>query len=131
MRRLSAVIVFDDDEIQAIFHEGVGDVLLVTFAPLNDLSDDTNFFGRPLPQRLGLSAIGFTAKRPTWYPEANVGAALAATEQLRARYREVVTYGASMGGYGAAKYSGPLGASTALSICPQWSINPAHAAEYD
>ena len=125
------MIVFDDNEIQVLFHEGVGDFLLVTFAPLNALSDDTNFFGRSLAQRMGLSALGFTAKRPNWYPEANMRAALAATELLRGRYREVVTYGASMGGYGAAKYSRPLGASTALSICPQWSINPAHTAGYD
>lgn len=125
------MIVFDDDEIQVIFHEGVGDVLLVTFAPLNALSDDTDFFGRSLVQRMGLSALGFTAKRPNWYPGANVDAALSATEHLRAGYGEVVTYGASMGGYAAAKYSRPLGASTALSICPQWSINPAHTADFD
>ena len=125
------MIVFDDDEIQVIFHRGVDDVLLVTFAPMNALSDDTDFFGRSLAKRMGLSALGFTAKRPNWYPEANVRAALAATEQFRKGYREVVTYGASMGGYAAAKYSRPLGASTALSICPQWSIDPAHTADFD
>lgn len=125
------MIVFDDDEIQVIFHEGMSDVLLVTFSPLNALSDNMNFFGLQLAQRLRLSALGFTAKRPNWYPAANMRAALAATAQLRGRYREVVTYGASMGGYGAAKYSRPLGATTALSICPQWSIDPAHTADYD
>lgn len=125
------MIVFDDDEIQVIFHKGTSDVLLVTFAPLNALSDDTDFFGRSLAQRMGLSALGFTAKRPNWYPEASVRAALAATEPFRAEFPEVVTYGASMGGYAAAKYSRPLGASTALSICPQWSINPAHTADFD
>ncbi|MCU4181859.1 hypothetical protein [Bosea sp. BH3] len=125
------MIVFDDNEVQAIFHQGTEDILLVTFGPLNTLADGADFFGRPLAERLGLSTLGFMAKRPNWYPEANMRAALTATEALRMRYLEVVTYGASMGGYGAAKYSRRLGASTALSICPQWSIDPDQAAGYD
>ncbi|UZF93162.1 hypothetical protein [Bosea sp. NBC_00550] len=125
------MIVYDDDEIQVIFHRGAGDILLVTFGPLNTLADGTDFFGRPLAQRTDLSVLGFMAKRPNWYPEANMLQALAATQELRAAYPEIVTYGSSMGGYGAAKYSRPLGASTALSLCPQWSIDPAHVAPYD
>lgn len=125
------MVVFDDEEIQTIFHRGASDILLVTFGPMNTLADDTDFFGRPLAQRMGLSTLGFMAKRPNWYPEANTRRALAATASLRAGYPETVTYGSSMGGYGAAKYSGPLGASTALSLCPQWSIDPAHAGGFD
>ena len=125
------MIVFDDEEIQVIFHRGASDILLVTFGPLNTLADGMDFFGRPLAQRMELNVLGFMAKRPNWYPEANMRGALAATADLRANYSETVTYGSSMGGYGAAKYSGPLGASTALSLCPQWSIDPQHAGGFD
>ncbi|WP_147283840.1 hypothetical protein [Bosea caraganae] len=125
------MIVFDDDEIQGIFHEGSSDILLVTFGPMNALADGANFFGRPLAHQMNLSVLGFMGKRPNWYPEANMRRALDATEGLRSKYSEVVTYGPSMGGYGAAKYSGPVKASTTLSICPQWSINPAHSSEFD
>jgi len=125
------VILFDDDEVQIIFHPGESDMLLVSFGPLNSLADGADFFGRPLAQRMKLSALGFMAKRPNWYPEASMLNALASTEELRKRFPEVVTYGSSMGGYAAAKYSRPLGATTTLSLCPQWSINPEHAAGYD
>lgn len=125
------MIVFDDDEIQVIFHPGASEMLLVTFGPLNSLADGADFFGRPLAQRMKLSALGFMAKRPNWYPEASMQKALAATQELRARFSEVATYGSSMGGYAAAKYSRPLAATTTLSLCPQWSIDPQHVADYD
>lgn len=39
-------------------------------------------------------------------------------------YRSIVTYGASMGGYGALKHGAAFGATHTLAFSPQLSINP-------
>jgi tetratricopeptide (TPR) repeat protein len=76
-------------------------------------------------ERLDLDAVGFIAKRESWYPPAVVARAAPAA---RAVLRPVaVGYGYSMGGYAALKHGRLLGLTHALAVAPQVSIDPAEA----
>jgi hypothetical protein len=126
-------IVFDDAEVRAIFHPAPEPTaarppqswLLVTFAPRDMTADGLRFWGEKIAAKAGIDALGIVAKRPNWYPAASMAPLREAAGPLLAGFHEIVTYGASMGGYGALKYGAALGAQTAIAICPQASIDPA------
>ena len=63
-----------------------------------------------------------------WYQEPELPAALDAARAVTARYPRVVSYGSSMGGFAAIRFGAAAGASDAIAISPQFSINPREAA---
>nr|WP_314490258.1 hypothetical protein [uncultured Pseudomonas sp.] len=83
------------------------------------------FFADSPATKLGLSCIGFVAKKPNWYPAKSVLNSVAAIEQIFAKYKTIITYGGSMGGYAAIKFSRILSATSVISLCPQWSLDRA------
>jgi hypothetical protein len=57
-----------------------------------------------------------------WWQYEDLPLALDAARRFVAPWREIVTYGSSMGGYAAFRYAAPLGATRAVASCPQFSI---------
>ena len=117
--------VFQSDEIEAAYLPGEGDFLLVTFAPMDFKTSEDAFWGRAFAEKLGLPALGFVSRTGTnWYPEADMIAAIKAAKKITAKYKRIVTYGSSMGAYGALKYSRRLKATACAAFGPQFSIDP-------
>ncbi len=123
--RTMAHIVYEDDDIRAIWHPGASDFLLVTFGDMVTCTQDMRFFADGPVMKSNLSCLGLVAKRPNWYPPESMRHLLERIADDIAPYQTRITYGGSMGGYAAIKYSRLIGATHVMSLCPQWSINPA------
>ena len=59
-----------------------------------------------------------------WYQYPDMAAALATVRTATAGADRVVTYGSSMGGYAALRFADAVGATDALALSPQYSIDP-------
>ena len=121
---------YDDDDLQIVCLEGRGaDILVITFSSLGmfkpggmTMADGHVFWGRQLIEKSGMSAIGFVAKRPHWFMTRGMFGAINAAKVRTARYRHVVSYGSSMGGFAALKYSLALGCTSAIACGPQSTL---------
>gem|GEM_PF-4051597 len=116
-------IVYDDDFIRVVWQPGHSSFMLVTFGNLINLADGVKFFGDAPAQKLGFSCLGFMAKQPNWFPKECTLRAIANINKFFYGVKEVITYGGSMGGYAAVKYSSALNATSVIAFCPQWSID--------
>ena len=105
-----------------------GDTLVVTFDNL-DLAmtkrDDRRPWGFSFIERQGWSMLGVTAAGWTWFRDPFV---IAGFDRLRdegffARFRRVVFYGASMGGYGACAFAGACPGADVVAISPQSTLD--------
>lgn len=121
-------VLYEDDEIKVIFRPGVSDYLLITFGDLISLASGDRFYADVPVTKLGMNCVGFMAKKPNWFPCANMEAAIRCIDNVVSRFSCRVAYGGSMGGYAAIKYSALLGVSEVIAFCPQWSIDPAECA---
>ena len=122
--------VFRSAGLHAVFSDagGEGRPLVVTFDSLNhDLSLERAGFGEDWLRASGFDAVHVLAARNDWYQDADMAGLFAAVRARGAGRPRVVTYGSSMGGYGAVRFAGRLGASTAVAISPQLSVDPARA----
>ena len=80
-------------------------------------------FGEVFLRRKGIDAYHVLNAHTDWFQSPDI---LRALEAIRADLppgRPVVTYGSSMGGYGALLGSGPLDAARVLAVAPQFSID--------
>ncbi|MBP0446424.1 hypothetical protein J8J14_16740 [Roseomonas sp. SSH11] len=118
--------LFDGDDIRVVDLTRPGDdgTLVVTFPPSSPrLSLDGEGFGARFLAAQGISAVVFTAAWSHWFQTEECDAALEAIRPVAARFRRVVTYGSSMGGYAAAAASSALGADAIIAISPQFSVD--------
>ena len=105
-----------------------GDVLVVTFDNLDiamTKRDDRRPWGFGFIEAQGWSMLGVMANGWTWFRD---GAVAREFDRLRdegffARFRRVVFYGASMGGYGAAAFSAAAPGSVVFAISPQSTLD--------
>ena len=82
-------------------------------------------FAEPFLRHKGFDAYHVLNRRPNWFQTDDFLPALAAIRADLPPGRPVVTYGASMGGFGALIASGPLDAVRVLAVAPQVSVDPA------
>jgi hypothetical protein len=118
-------VVFESADVTVAHDAGDGGQrCVVTFSSLNV---HTHGFGDAFFARHGVTAYHFVAKWNHWWQPASLRDAVRAVEKaLRgAGRRPAMTYGSSMGAYGAALYARELGARNVLMLAPQWSANPA------
>jgi len=105
-----------------------GDVLVVTFDNLDiamTKRDDRRPWGFGFIESQGWSMLGVMANGWTWFREEAVEREF---DRLReegffARFRRVVFYGASMGGYAAAAFSAAAPGSVVFAISPQSTLD--------
>ena len=109
--------LFDDDDV------------VITFNNRGDLCGGDRFWGDSFFEKSGISAIGICATSANWFPPEDMERAIEAIHDAIGA-RSVITYGSSMGGYGALKFSRKLNAQTVLAFSPQWSINPEACGSY-
>lgn len=116
--------------VTAIAQDTGTDDVFVTFNELGLIRAGDRFWGDGFFEKCGIAAVGVVTDRPNWYPEADMLDALEAIRRTVAG-RRVITYGHSQGGYGALRFSRPLGAVASIAFCPQVSIDPADIAPHD
>lgn len=124
------MVLFDDPGLQVVYLEGSSDALVVTFSSLGmfkpgggSVCDGKTFWGRQFVEKTDLSAIGFVAKRPHWFIIPSMREALSVARAHTALFRDIVTYGSSMGGFAALKFSAALNATAAISCGPQATLD--------
>jgi hypothetical protein len=69
--------------------------------------------------------VHFIPRANDWYQYPEMPAAAELVSRIAADYRRVVAYGSSMGGYAAVRFGRAVGASVALALSPQFSIDSA------
>jgi len=102
--------------------------LVVTFEPLGrkkTLGDRREGWGMKVLQELGYSVMAIMFKECDWYRQTDLQVFFA---QMRARgffqgFKQVITYGGSMGGFAALAHADAVSATIALSINPQASLS--------
>jgi tetratricopeptide (TPR) repeat protein len=118
------MLIFEDEHIRVMHRPGATPWALLTFNVIDFRFPAPRFWGDRFVERAGLSAFGFVARVPNWFPRASMERAAAAIAPQLAAYPDRVMYGHSQGGYAALKYSALLGARTVISSCPQATIDP-------
>lgn len=128
---------FEDvgDMHKAIFIPAEGekaDTLVVVFDNLDDVrqKSDRLPWAVDFISSQGWSSLGFMAHGPTWYRDEAV---LDFFDRLRAedffdRFKRVVFYGTSMGGYAACAFSAAVPGATVVAVNPQATLAREHAA---
>lgn len=119
--------LFESADLRLVHQAGdrAGSVV-VTFSSLN-MHDYP--FGDVFFAKHGVQAYHFVATWNHWWQPASVREAVAALVRILAEagHSRIVTYGSSMGAYGAAMYASELGAQAVLMLAPQWTADPARA----
>ncbi|WP_143330964.1 hypothetical protein [Burkholderia aenigmatica] len=118
-------IIYEDDEIRVVWSPGRSDFVVITFGDLTFLAEGLRFFADVPLGKSEISAIGIMAKRGNWYPYKHVMKAAEAVRGKIFSYHTRISYGGSMGGYAAIKFSRLFAATGVISLCPQWSIDSA------
>ena len=99
---------------------------VVTFDSFTDFrAVDRAGFGESFLDSAGVDAIHVIPRENTWYQLPEMLEAMACVHAATRTYARVVSYGSSMGGYAALRFAGAAGATAALALSPQYSIDPA------
>jgi hypothetical protein len=125
---VTAEVIYDDDNMQVLAKERPGNTIVVSFGSVSQRPNGKSFWGDSVFERHKISAIGFMGRSANWYPEPSVLAASPVIRQIIEKYQNVITYGSSMGAYGALKHAAAVGATHSLAFAPQLSINPSELA---
>lgn len=127
----TCMLIYQNSELEVLYTPGNSDFLLITFAPANFKANSADYWGKTLAFKKNISTLGFVAKRSNWYPVAAMEEAILAIDVVLNKYLEKVTYGTSMGGYAALKFSATLRATHAIALAPQYSIDPSIVSAFD
>jgi hypothetical protein len=101
------------------------DVLVATFSPLgHSRAADAPGFAEGFLLRHDYPALHFISSWDHWWQTAEMEAALSAAATVIAQFPQVITYGTSMGAYGALAFSMALRATKVLAFSPQFTVDP-------
>ena len=126
-------ILYQSPRLRVVYQPADSDWLAFSFNGGEFDEKGLRFFGDTYFAKRKVAAIGFVDTHSRWFPKDDVAAALRVIQQVvsAGTYQRSVTYGVSMGAWGALKYSKMLGAHAALAFGPQWSINPSLVKSFD
>jgi hypothetical protein len=119
---------FIDEGTHSFLHVARGDTLVVTFDNLDIAMDkrrDRRPWGHAFIAARGYSMLGVMADGWTWYRDPWVFATFdrLQAEGFFARFRRVVFYGASMGGYAACAFVAACPGADVVAISPQSTLD--------
>ncbi len=101
---------------------------VVTFDSYSDHRTlDRKGFGEDFFAGHGVTAIHVLSRDNDWYQHPELIEGFARIREAVQPAERVMTYGVSMGGYAALRFSQRVGAHVALALSPQYSIDPAKA----
>lgn len=102
------------------------DVLVVTFSGREPAPPAKSGAAQDFFRKNGVACVHVVAKQNHWWQTEELDPALDIVAHVAARrgYQSIVTYGSSMGGYGALIASGRLKAARSVVYTPQFSVDP-------
>lgn len=104
---------------------GTIDRLVVTFASWDETPEkERPGFAEEFLIRRGISAVHITCSGNNWYQYPEMDTAMEAAARARISFERCYTYGLSMGGYAAIRFSSAVAAEMAITIAPQFAIDP-------
>ncbi|AIO33887.1 hypothetical protein DM39_592 [Burkholderia cenocepacia] len=128
---MSESLIYEDSSVRVMYRHGKKDNLICTFGDAAAAAkyDALNYNGKSVIEHLDLCAVIFQPKGANWYPSESMCAAIKVLREVidLSEFANIIGYGASMGGYGALKFSHLLNATHIVAYCPQWSIDPDEA----
>ncbi|MDR6816456.1 tetratricopeptide (TPR) repeat protein [Neorhizobium sp. 2083] len=114
----------DDCALRAVCLASNSNSVLVCFSPWSqNPSLDAYGFAEDLCTKYQWPAVFVIPARNDWYQSDGCWEVVSAAAEVTSRFRRVVTYGSSMGGYAALNYASDLNAKAALAVMPQFSID--------
>lgn len=122
---MTSSVLYEDDDV-AVLHDVGSDsgILVISFTPLLPKPfKRLEGFGQGAIARMGFDGLYFVAKHNHWWQVEGMAAALSAAQAARRGYSRAITYGTSMGAYGALAFSGALEADGVFALSPQLSID--------
>lgn len=126
-KRAVADILFSGKHIRLLDMRIAGDrdILVISF-PVRAAkpSFQSSGFAERWLAKVGISAIEVKVSSNHWFQTSETDEAMAVISEIAGAFRRVVTYGSSMGGYGAIACSRAIGAHTAVAVSPQWTVDP-------
>ena len=127
-------VVYDGQDIVVLSQlEPTSDRLIISFSARNGSlkklrtpAEEMTGPGQAFLQKCGLPAVMFCARWNHWWQTSEMDAAISILDEqgILDRYRDIVTYGMSMGGYGALMFSKKLRATSIVAIAPQYTADP-------
>lgn len=102
------------------------ELVVISFSPLVDEKQSINReggFGKIFFQSKKISCIYITPTWNHWYQYDYIADAIEIIKIITKRFKKIVLYGVSMGGYGALQYANYLHATNVISISPQAVIS--------
>ena len=119
-------IIFEDEQIRAIFLKGSSDELIFSFGDLITRAKGLSINAEKSLEKYDFNVIGIMPKQKSWFPESSMRQMFAEIESFIAPFKQRIGYGGSMGGYAAIKYSNLLDLNRVVALVPQYSIHPEH-----
>lgn len=129
---LLPVVVAESEFTQVVYREGRrGDTLWVTWGDMGSRETGSTVWGQSLFNKMDVPCLGFVAKGQFWYPEHDTFNLINASAGILSRFSKRISYGFSMGGYAALKFSSRLRSSESLAFSPQFSIEPSLVGDFE
>lgn len=102
-------------------------MLFVTFEPAGIAQVNRSKYragwGEQIFRNMGISCLCVKANASNWYLKPDLAQALTELRPFFDSFGRVITYGGSMGGFGALSYADLIGADTVISINPQSTLD--------
>lgn len=118
-------IIYEGNELVLHHHQGETDYVVVTFVGAHETKNAlSTFFAENVLVKNNITAYGVTVKADFWYVCDEAPVVISLLQERLAPYRNVILIGMSMGGHPALAWSRALGATTVLSMCPKYSLDP-------
>ena len=115
--------LYDDGVIKSLYFEGNSDYLIVTFGNLATRVDGAKFVADKLCKKLNISTIGIMPYAAHWYPKESILNFYNENLEIFSKFKKIILYANSMGGYAALKYSKLFKATNIYVISPQVTID--------
>tara|TARA_B100000378_G_scaffold276184_1_gene273599 strand:- start:158 stop:1210 length:1053 start_codon:yes stop_codon:yes gene_type:complete len=115
--------IYRKKNISVDFHRGSNEnsTIIFTFTAFQFNNLDKIGFGVSFLVKNGYDVMSFKVDNDSWYQNVDDDL-LEIASRLASQYRQVITYGSSMGGFAAILFSEILQADKVISISPQFSI---------
>ncbi len=119
-------VIFDSDDISVLFDKCAQNSVVFSFSGYEALKTDKPRYGDGFIQKCGHSGVFFVSKVSHWWQTPDLQKAIDAANEATQGIANRMTYGQSMGGYGALLTAGSLKAR-AVVTAPQTTLVDANA----
>ncbi|MFT8946088.1 MAG: hypothetical protein ABF876_05845, partial [Acetobacter aceti] len=123
------MLVYENEDGFVYRNIGSSDFTLITFSGFGEVgyyeagSYSGEYLFRDSCKKLNLDTIGIVSKKRNWYRSKKSLELIEFAKNISDKKETIYTYGDSMGGYAALKYSKKLKASHSIALAPRWSLD--------